>query len=405
MLLTNVPIERLFRLRFRTVDDGGFAGLVFFVGRAADDPEVHLRFVQDWSSTHDLTDRYLGVIAPMPGESILVAGPFMGGVGHVVPDVGFLGNYHRLRAESARSVQMLPDSAIYGLDHHEYLVAAESRISSEADHGNSLTHATTAFQNFFGIAESLLPCAVIVSLRDKEAFAIQLTGRLTVYQLLKHIKMEIEPVAAQINQKEAEVSAAESKLAAAHYRYLVTHRAEAIYREWDEHRAQVADRLTEAATQRTGEDRELCSWMSERLALRNPLTVEEDTQAQRLLVLMRTGRFGSARRLRRVLVKLSSGYPSKHPDVLAVPDFDAGAFQAAVDGEKASKEALNRLKAEMGQICDEIHLGAAVGAAAAELGLEPTDPKRILPWRRFDWPITVLARPSRTSPTVRLGRA
>ncbi|HVQ93573.1 MAG TPA: hypothetical protein VMU51_21225 [Mycobacteriales bacterium] len=405
MLLTNVSPQRLFRLRFRTVEDGGFAGLVFYVGRAADDPEVHRRFVEDWSSIHDITDRYLGVIAPMPGKSILVAGPFEGGQGYAVPDVGLWGNHDRLRAESTRAVRMLPDPSVYGLDRHEFVVGAGSRIGSEADHQDSLTQVATVFQNFFGITESLLPCAVIVALREKEAFVIRLTGMLTGYRLLKYIKMRIEPVATRINQKETEIEAAKSALAAAHYRYLATHRAEAVYREWDEHRAEAADKLAEAAARRTGEAHELCSWMSERLTLRDPLTAEEDAQAQRLLVLMRTGRFGEPRRLRRVLTKLRSGYPTAHPHVAAVADFDALAFRAAADREQASQEALNRLKAEMSQICDDLRLDAAVTAAAADIGLEPTDSQESHQRRPFDWPITVLAPPSRSGPAVRLRRA
>ncbi|MFC3453061.1 hypothetical protein [Amycolatopsis speibonae] len=379
-------------MSLRSTDDGGYAALVFLVCRAADDPDRYLGLLRDWSSIHDVTGRYLGVITPMVKGSILVGGPYPGGRWAAVPDLALFGERDRLRAVSSRSVRLVKG------DPPGKVFAAPYPVDSDQRHETALSTVVSELQTFFGIAESMVPCAVVVSLQERTALAVELPGSTTVYQLLKSIKSRIEPLATEINRKEAEL--AKMKIGGVTVSKLerFERAVGGIHREWDHHRASIARRLAEAASGRGSEERSLCEWLAVRLESPERLTDEEELMARRLLDLMHTGKFGTPRLVRRVLKKLRSGYPRGNPR-----------YEGMVKGTAAENPGflaeLRKLKAELVALHSGFRISDATLAVGEELGLENAGTTGLLEWRQFQWPVTVLARPSRSPFAARLGRA
>jgi hypothetical protein len=139
-------------------------------------------------------------------------------------------------------------------------------------------------QEFFGISESLSPCAVIVSLQEKTAFTVALEEKFSVYRLLKLIKTQIEPMIARISEKEAELAAAKQARRDHHSEHdwgVLPRNAETVQREWAAYRTRMADELLGIASEHTGELAELCRWMSARLGRDEPLMAEESAARPR----------------------------------------------------------------------------------------------------------------------------
>jgi len=266
----------------------------------------------------------------------------------------------------------------------------------------ALTTAVGEMQKFFGISELLLPCAVVVSLQEKAAFVVAVTKNSSVYQLLKLIKTKIEPVTAQISQKEVELARAKDDRRICRTKHdwgLLRRKAAAVRREWTEYKTRVANELVNIAGERTAEEAALCRWMSTRLDRDESLTADEWASARALLSLLGTARTSGRllRKLRRTLTKLNDGYPERHEALTRLA--------AATAWEDATQMKIAQVKAELDILGRELCLSAAVVAAAEELGLMPEESRGLLPWRQLTWPVTVLAQPERTAPKLRFGRA
>ncbi|MEO3806666.1 hypothetical protein [Nonomuraea sp. B1E8] len=394
MFLTDVPVGKLLKMSFPTVGGGGFAGLVFVICRSADESQLHLDFLQDWSSIHDLTRRYLAVIAPRPGGSVLLS-RHVGGAGTEVRDMRFYGNEAKLLEPRWPTVQM---ACRYPAPH---AIVAPTLVAGKEEHQEAFTILATELRDFFGISETLLPCAVVVSLHEERAVAVELTKHTTVYQLLKLTMVAIEPMSSQIRQKEAELNAATQEWHAERR----LRPAEVLYREWNWHRAQLARELTQVAGQCDGEAADLCRWMGARLSQRSPLAADEDLRAARLLDLLYAGRFGTLpKRLRRTLSKMNDGYPEYHRDLTKIMHPPEETVIGAAERARVHEEEVRRLKSELDTLGGDIRLIDAVVTAAEGLGLERADSRVLLSWRLLEWPILALALPERSGPSLRLGR-
>jgi hypothetical protein len=399
VLVIDVPTDALFQLALAPVEDGGFAGLVFLVCRAADDPQLYVDFFQGWSSIHDLTGRYLAVITPMPDAGIVVAGPFAGGVGYAVRDMQLFGESARLQRRSSRAVRM--DNS----DPVPRAFSAPVMPRDEQAHRSVVTRNATELQEFFGISESFMPCAVIVAPQERVAFAVQLANTVTMYGLLKQLKVAMEPAVTRINQAEGEL--ADARQAWHRGQRALQELAEA--QEWSESRHRLARQLTDAAAQVDSDAAQLCDWMSSRLRRDVPLTADEDARGQQLLALLH-GKFGALsirerRRLLRGLRRALNGLNQADPAASSVADPTEDDLRAAEDRVAADHEVVRRLQAEKLRRCRELALGPVVVSATEALGLRQTETQALLGWRRLTWPITAFANPERQSPSIRFGRS
>jgi hypothetical protein len=399
VIIINVPTDALLQLPLAPAEDGGFAGLIFMVCRASDDPQVYLEFFEGWGSIHDLTGRYLAVITPMPESGVVVAGPFAGGIGYVVRDMHLFGEERQLQRYSRQAVCM--DDA----DPAPRAFSAAVMPRDELEHRSVVTNTATQLQEFFGISESFLPCAVIVAPQERAAFAVQLAKPVTMYGLLKQLKVAMEPVVTRINQTEAELAATRQDW----------HRGQRALQELSEahesseRRGRLARQLTDAADQMDSDTVQLCHWMSSRLRRSSPLTADESARAQRLLTLLH-GRFGALplkerRRLLKSLRRTLNGLNQADPAAPPVADPTDDDLQAAAERLHACHEAIGRLQAEKRRRCRALSLGPIVVSATEALGLRRTETHGLLSWRRLSWPITAFAVPQRQGPTIRFGRS
>jgi hypothetical protein len=213
--------------------------------------------------------------------------------------------------------------------------------------------------------------------------------------------MHLEPVANQLRQKELQLdSLDQDRRRAGRLR-----QAESAYRQWNEHRQSVKDDLLRVTEDWAGEDHSLSRWMVERLGSDIPLDAGEQVRAEQLFDALRTHRHSKvAKRLSRRLDKLTDGHPRKHPDVLALNGISEEDILNATAALHTITHQIDEARAEFQTIRSELHLGEAMLATASELGLGKTPSGALVEWRPFKWPLTVLARPERTSPLLRKER-
>lgn len=394
-MVINVPVSRLFGLGLAPVEDGGFAGLVFLVCRTADEPRVQLDFLRSWSSFHDLSGRYLAVVTPTPDAALIVQGPSREGVGQVVQNLRLHGDERRLQSPSGNRVRMTENP-----EDGSMARSAPVMPRDEGEHGSAVTRVATELQEFFGISESLLPCAVVVEPRERRVFAVGLTERITLYGLLKELKIAMEPGIARVNQARSEVARAREDLAGRRRR-----RWQATEPYGPADRGRIARRLREAAEGMDDDAVRLSHWLSDRLLLARPLTTDEQQQADALFALLH-GRFGVLplrerrgllRAVRRAVDKLNSldDVPGTPPEPCTDADL------RVVDSQiRLSRERLRTREAGLRRALRNIALSPLVLSVTRGLGLEQETTRGLLTWRQCTWPVTVLAAPERRRPTI-----
>ncbi|MFD5200497.1 hypothetical protein ACFWM7_10165 [Streptomyces sp. NPDC058375] len=306
-----------------------------------------------------------------------------------VDGVACLGEEQRLNTPGANAESTFRMD-VRSAEEHMTLMPVLTRPLRE--HQDALTAAATEMRKFFGVSEKLLPCAVIVSLQEKKAFALALNDVPSLYVLLKQIKIGMEPVTTEIDKRDAELARAkEARLALRSDGALgnLRGRADRLCANWNWHVTRLASELVSIAGERSDEDASLCRWMARRLGQNTSLTDEEQKSARTLVRLLSgAGIHGRVpRRLRRTLAKLNTGYPNSDGVMVR--------RAALIEEERAIESRIGQLKAKIDELGQRLSLGAAIVDAAREFGLTSVSPQDMLAWRELTWPIEVLAQPER----------
>lgn len=378
MLVTFVSVLNLLERKFRTMADGGYAGVVLIVGRSADAPAVFERLIADWSSTHDLTAEVFAVIMPQLDSSILISRA-RGGYGWAARDVVLLGNGERL----ARLNTSVPG-----------LVVARS-VPTSSDAHLALNQVATSLRTFFGLSEDLLPCAVVLPTDSNEALVIPLSADLPLYDFLKQTTLKMEGAVHAVREARADVEAAHAALQEARTRA----RAVLVHQQWAEQRAVLAQDLKAAAGVRGSIADELL-WMSIRVSDLTPLDETEQNRADDLVVALRPMKGGAlGRRIRRCCHKINTRYPAGNPEVPSAYENPRAAEGAPELGQVQAR--LEEAKARATRLAAEIELSSTVVAVGRSLGLRENQYVGLLPTRAFRGSVTTLTRP--TAEPVRIG--
>ncbi|WP_217168499.1 hypothetical protein [Streptomyces sp. AC512_CC834] len=395
----DLPVDAFLRLPFRTLSGGGFAAMVFLLARSADAPDLQRGFFQHWSDIDDLTGRYVAVFSPSPRRLRLSAEhpqSFYGPETFCVPGVeeagGPRGRLYLSSRESPGAVRMgtgQPGGSMRRGERSEpprLVAAANAELPHGLDeHQRALTLTVSAMQRFFGIPGSLVPCAVIVNLEQRNAFAVALKDGISVYDLLKRIMTRIEHVIPRVDEAEAErVAALEARHRNRDRVGRLRSSADNARAHWGAHKRRLIDDLQAFSGRLAPEEADLCSWMARRLESDEPVVDNEWTSVRALLrTLAATESHGRLpRRLRRTLAGLNSGRPEDDaaPRRLAV---------ALADGE-ANERRIGRVKGRLDELGRELGLNAAVVGAAKEIGLTLLQEPHLLASPGLDWPLKVL---------------
>jgi hypothetical protein len=415
MFTTNVPVSDFLSQPFPSVSEGGFAGLVFLIARSADNPSVQRDFLRDWEDLHDVTARYLAVIVPAPvgsdAQLVLEAPPQYGPEGIVVDG---LEASPRTVGRLSRAIWGDRGSRIAWSDNPRWeksigLTVAPSRPARKAEHRSALTHAASQIADFFGIPESRIPCAVIVSLQEKRVFAVTLDDTFSLYAFLKRLKQEFEPMAALLKQKVNEVAQGHQAVEAHHRKTdlgVIRTKKGNIAREWERQKAPVQQDLNGAAAITTGELSHLCRWMSDLISSNRPLAEEDRTRARRLVTLLFSENRSRAnpwpyktlaRRVKHIITKLESDYPESHEFFIREREL--------ARTESELKARLARSRAEMQELENNLHLSDAIIGAAHAVGLGEIDSEDFISGRQLQWPISLVGRSPRVGLTVQRERS
>ncbi|MGC0378278.1 hypothetical protein [Streptomyces sp. SAI-229] len=400
----DLSVEAFLRLPFRTLSGGGFAGMVFLLARSADAPDLQRGFFQHWSDIDDLTGRYIAVFSPSPKKLRLSAEhphSFYGPETFCVPGVEEAGGpRNRLYLSSRESpgavrmgTRQLGGSMRHGAGAEpstarppRLIAAAAAELPHGLDeHQRALTLTVSAMQRFFGIPGSLVPCAVIVNLEQRNAFAVALKDGISVYDLLKRIMTRIEHVIPRIDEAEAErVVALEARHRNRDRVGRLRSSADNARAHWVAHKRRLIDDLQAFSGRLAPQEADLCSWMAQRLERDEPVVENEWTSVRALLrALVTTEPHGRLpRRLRRTLAGLNSGRPEhdEAPRRLAV----------ALAEAEATELRIGRVKGRLDELGRELGLDAAVVGAAKDLGLTMMEEPCLLAPRGLDWPLMVL---------------
>ncbi|WP_409464824.1 hypothetical protein [Amycolatopsis sp. GA6-003] len=384
-----MSVSEFLRRRFRRLSDGGYAGLVFLLARPADSPALHERFFTEWTDMHDVTRRYLAVITPAPSVIRLDSqSPHLREDSPVIRGVECLSDSRGLNTPAVNAYSKVAMNARQGNE----IALAPTLPGEVAGHRDALTVAASEMRRFFGVSEALLPCAVFVCLLERKAVVVALDGTPTLYPLLKRIRIGLEPVLTTIDRVDAELEKAKAARQD-HQRRIGDLRTKAQRVGWDWHRQldRLAQDLSVIAGSLPENDAALCRSVASYLAGTKHFTAEKQASAHAL-----ARAFGAAgihgkvpQRLKRALAKIAAGYPDTHDVVTRLA--------ALADEISALQRRIGQLKTQIDDCERELHLGAALVAAAGEFGIEPVGSQGLLPWRELAWPTEVLAAREPTS--------
>ncbi|MEU4574663.1 hypothetical protein [Nonomuraea sp. NPDC023979] len=388
--VTEIPVRILLNNGALSPDQGGYAALVVVVSRAEGDGSLHQQHLNDWPSIHSVTGRHLAVITPDPEWSLAVDH------GVVVRGLKLFG----------------PECELPGVRPWSLAAAyAPGLPRSIGEHAAAVTTIATELQEYFGLAEDALPCALIVCTKQQQVIAIGLSSKITLYEVLKRMKSALEPQLARLNRATAEVNAsnreklrAESEYDAAAHRASTWRRAVAECKDRAERRAWVGKKLTDLAGDVEADIATLCRWFAARITDDRALDHRDTKRAEALLAALhgRIGRLsrGQLRSLRRELPRVVATLGTHSAQLPQEPDDDlAGLAECAARSQAAYDDALSSLHSAA---CD-LDMPGAVRSAADTFGLEES-PSVLLPWRETRWPVTAFMPPPHRSPAVRRDR-
>lgn len=369
----------------------GYAALVFVVSRAEGDGAVHGQHLVDWSSLHDVTGRHIAVITPDPTSSAVVEDVGVALRGHAL----FGGARTRLVVDVPRA-----RSAVYA-----------PRLPMPVDeHAIAVTTIATALQEYFGIAEEALPCAVIACTSQRQVVVVGLNRRITVYGLLKQVKSLLEPELARLHRGLSDLEACAEELARAKADLAVARgltrawrTAVVAHQEWADRRARLARELLDLATHVEADTAALCRWLAGRLPENRALDRHEAVRAERLFTVL-SSRIGnlSSRERRSLLRRLRRSAAALGTDAVPVPaesDTDVAGLTERVSQGQAAYDALSFAHAQ----ARSLDMVGAVRSAVDRLGLVESD-SGLLPWREVRWPVTMFIPPPHRVPSVRADR-
>ncbi|WP_326654764.1 hypothetical protein [Streptomyces sp. NBC_01750] len=411
MLVTPLPVNAFLRHLLSASATSGYLGTVLLLARTADARTQHDELNHDWTSVHDVTGASLAVLCPIapPDHDGPLTG---GGVQHpwrpqAAGVAGMTLNLPSLRDDATFETafwRSLEQGDAYG----EFGQAAGSRPHSSDVHERGWTRATTSAAAFFGIHESLLPCLLVLSMRERHGTLLAVEESLSVYRLFRQLIVHMGPAPAQLAEllwEQRTVDWRLSRLTQDRVRY--QNAVSYVPIEWPvqidalgrhlgavEHLAPdlIADcRGRLAAIRDTGEsDRGLAEKLRQVIDVLPP---ESELDRQNI-------RSGIRRRLRRVISKLDNGPPGEGRPAITRP---------------AGLEEIPRLRARLAelsdeitplrQLVDELSLSDAVLRVGQDL-LDPLETQPLNPPRSLhDWSFTYLKRREGRTRPMTMSRA
>ncbi|WP_027943419.1 hypothetical protein [Amycolatopsis taiwanensis] len=388
--VTDASIRRLLEAPLPP-DKGGYAAVVCVVSRAEGDGVVHRQHLGDWSSIHDLTGRHVAVITPDP------AGVAVVDIGVAVRGIALFGDEHGTRLVNAGPWPRPP-------------AYAPTLPMPLDEHATAVTTVATELQEYFGIAEETLPCAVIVCTAEQQVVVVGLNRRITLYGLLKHVKSELEPQLARLNRARAEMEPyvaerqqALAELAEAERRAAAWRSAVAARKEWVKRREQLAAELTDLAADVDADTAALCRWLAARLPEDRTLDRRDATRAETLFTAL-SSRIGNlpSRKRQSLLRRLRRAVAALGTNVAPVPEEPDADLADLTERASRSQAAYHAISAKHSAAGGLDMLGA-VRSAANRLGLDESC-SGLLSWREVRWPVTAFIPPPHRAPLVRRDR-
>ncbi|WP_141747230.1 hypothetical protein [Streptomyces agglomeratus] len=411
MLVTPLPINVFLRHLLSASATSGYLGTVLLLARTADARAQHEELNQDWTSVHDLTGASLAVLSPVvlpdrdqPNMGQVGGVPHPQGGGRVAGAEGM--RLHLPSSPDGYFERAFWQSVELEGSYSPFVQAAGTRPHSAEVHERGWTQATTSAAALFEIPESLLPCLLVLSMRERRGMVLDIEEHLSVYRLFKRLIVHIGPAHIQLAELLREQESAERRLAhlrIAEQQWRIELRRVPI--EWPvqidalwRHLGEVENLAPElivdcrgrlAAIRDTGaSDWGLAEKLREAI---DALPPESELHRQNI-------RSGIRRRLIRVISKIENGHPG------GTEGCPRGVRPDGLDEIPLLRERLAGLRDEimsLRRLVESASLSDAVLSVGEEL-LAPLDRQRLASPRSLaDWSFTHLKRRAgRTSPTA-----
>jgi hypothetical protein len=200
MYVTPLPINVFLRHLLSASATSGYLGAVLVLARTAEARVQHEELIEDWTSVHDLSGASLAVLCPVAPPD---GAPITATVGGVRSPRG----REVVGAEGMRVDPPIRDEEFEdafwdsvrrdGSDRPFGWVAGGIPRSRE-EHERGWTQATSSAAAFFGLRESVIPCLLVLSMRERHGTVIAMKEDLSVYRLFKQLIAHIGPAPAQL---------------------------------------------------------------------------------------------------------------------------------------------------------------------------------------------------------------
>lgn len=218
MYVTPLPINMFLRHLLSASATSGYLGAVLVLARTAEARTQHEELIEDWTSVHDLSGASLAVLCPVaPPDDWPDRPPIEAQVGGVRSPRG----REIVGAEGMRVDLHIRDEAFRGAfwdsmrrdgSDSQFGCVAGARPHSSEEHERGWTQATSSAAAFFGLRESLLPCLLVLSMRERHGTVIAMEEDLSVYRLFKQLIVNIGPAPAQLAEMLREQRSAQRRV-------------------------------------------------------------------------------------------------------------------------------------------------------------------------------------------------
>ncbi|MEU3743529.1 hypothetical protein AB0E78_41610 [Streptomyces sp. NPDC032198] len=214
MYVTPLPINVFLRHLLSASATSSYLGAVLMLARTAEARTQHEELIEDWTSVHDLSGASLAVLCP-------VAPPYGPPIEAEVGGVRSPRGREIVGAEGMRVDLPIRDEAFRGAfwdsmrrdgSDSQFGWVAGARPRSSEEHKRGWTQATSSAAAFFGLRESLIPCLLVLSIRERHGTVIAMEEDLSVYRLFKQLIVNIGPAPAQLAEMLSEQRSAQRRV-------------------------------------------------------------------------------------------------------------------------------------------------------------------------------------------------
>lgn len=392
MYVTTLPINLFLRHLLSASATSGYLGAVLVLARTAEARTQHEELIEDWTSIHDLSGAALAVLCPVaPPARWPDLPPIEERVGGIRSPRGReIVGAEGMRVDLNNRDEEFRDAFWASIRRDgsdaQFGWAADARTRSREEHERGWTQATSSAAAFFGLSESVIPCLLVLSMRERHGTVIAMEEDLSLYRLFKQLIVNIGPAPAQLAEMLSEQRSTQRRLSELTRVPIPSSQIDALWRRLGEVERFAPELIADCRSQLA--------------TIRDDSGASGRVLAEKLREVSVT--LPTAEEMSRLNLRTSGVRSLLHRVITKLEDWNAGADSLEEISLLRAKVAQQSAEvAPLRQLVDSLSLSSSVLSAGEEL-LAPLEKRRLTsPPSLADWSFSHLMRGSaRTSPTT-----